>query len=274
LLSSPRGFSPKKVLIVNADDWGRSEGETNIALDCYRRGRISSVSAMVFMKDSKRAAELAKEHGLNVGLHLNFDEKLTENHRSETLTRHHNKIATFLTRTKWSQLLYSPFLRKAFSYSCQAQLAEFTRLFGKLPSHIDGHHHMHLCANVLLSREFAPGTKMRRNFSFSRGEKSIANRIYRAAVDAWLGYRYVLTDYFFDLSQSLNENKIQRVIALARAMNVELMTHPIVQREAEYLQSEQFGFLLRDLTLGSYANLKSNHELRPTEAISSAHHLN
>jgi len=117
---------------------------------------------------------------------------------------------------------------------------------------------MHLCANVLLSREFAPGTKMRRNFSFSRGEKSIANRVYRAAVDAWLGYRYVLTDYFFDLSQSLNGNKIQRVLSLARAKNVELMTHPIVQREANYLQSEQFGSLLGDLALGSYANLESN----------------
>jgi len=213
---------------------------------------------MVFMKDSERAAELANEHGLNAGLHLNFDQKLTGNHCPDTLTRHHNRTALFLTRTKWSQLLYNPFLRNDFSYSCQAQLEEFIRLFGKPPSHIDGHHHMHLCANVLLSREFAPGTKMRRNFSFSRGEKSIANRVYRAAVDAWLGYRYVLTDYFFDLSQSLNGNKIQRVLSLARAKNVELMTHPIVQREANYLQSEQFGSLLGDLALGSYANLESN----------------
>ena len=114
---------------------------------------------MVFMKDSKRAAELANEHGLNVGLHLNFDEKLTGNNCPEALTQRHNKIATFLTRTKWSQLLYNPFLHKDFSYSCAAQWEEFVRLFGKPPSHIDGHHHMHLCANVLLDRVFAPGTQ-------------------------------------------------------------------------------------------------------------------
>jgi len=257
----------KTVLIVNADDWGRSELETNAALDCHRRGRITSASAMVFMKDSKRAADLANEHGLDVGLHLNFDEKLTGNQCPGSLILHHNRTALFLTRTKWSQLLYNPFLRNDFSYSCRAQLEEFMRLFGKPPSHIDGHHHMHLCANVLLNRVFAPGTKMRRNFSFSAGQKSIANRAYRAAVDAWLAYRYVLTDYFFDLSQSLDENKFQKVIALARVSKVELMTHPIVQREADYLGSDEFALLLRDLNVGSYANLQPNLEPQLSEPI-------
>ena len=115
---------------------------------------------------------------------------------------------------------------------------------------------------------------MRRNFSFSASEKSIANRAYRAAVDAWLARRYVLTDYFFDLSQSLNGNKIWRVVSLARATNVELMTHPAVQREADYLQSEQFGSLLRDVTLGSYADLESNHEPQVSEATSPPRHRN
>ena len=47
------------MLIINADDFGRSVGETNAALECYIAGRITSVSAMVFMADSERAAELA-----------------------------------------------------------------------------------------------------------------------------------------------------------------------------------------------------------------------
>ena len=60
---------------------------------------------------------------------------------------------------KYSQLLYNPFLRKEFSYSYKAQSEEFTRLFGKPPSHIDGHHHMHLCANLLLSSLVPAGMK-------------------------------------------------------------------------------------------------------------------
>jgi len=65
------------MLIINADDWGRSMAETDAALRCYKAGRITSVSAMVLMEDSHRAAELAKEHQLDVGLHLNFTDKFT-----------------------------------------------------------------------------------------------------------------------------------------------------------------------------------------------------
>jgi len=60
------------MLIINADDLGRSVVETDAALRCYSAGRITSVSAMVFMSDSERAAELANGNGLDVGLHLNF----------------------------------------------------------------------------------------------------------------------------------------------------------------------------------------------------------
>jgi predicted glycoside hydrolase/deacetylase ChbG (UPF0249 family) len=55
------------MIIVNADDWGRSPLETDAALACYRDERITSVSAMVFMEDSVRASELAKEAGIDPG---------------------------------------------------------------------------------------------------------------------------------------------------------------------------------------------------------------
>ena len=60
------------MLIINADDWGRSLVETDAVLRCYQEGRITSVSAMVFMEDSERAAELAKDNELDVVLHVNF----------------------------------------------------------------------------------------------------------------------------------------------------------------------------------------------------------
>src|SRR4029077_15738727 len=140
------------MLIVNADDWGRSATETEAALNCYKERRITSVSAMVFMEDSERAADLAKEHELDVGLHLNFTEPFTGSDRSNNaLAEHHGKTIRYLMGNKYAQLVYNPLLRGAFGYSYEAQAREFVRLFGKPPSHIDGHHHMHLCANVLLS---------------------------------------------------------------------------------------------------------------------------
>ena len=240
------------MLIVNADDWGRSRAETDAILRCHLRGRISSVSAMVFMEDSERAAGLAQENRVDVGLHLNFSQHFTGNVVPPGLRNHHRSIVAFLTTNKYAQLFYNPFLRTQFAYSCQSQLEEFTRLFGRAPTHIDGHHHMHLCANALLSRLIPAGTLVRRNFSFWPGEKSLFNRAYRGVVDRWLVRRYRLTDYFFDLTQCMQENKLERVAALARSEEVELMTHPISPDEQAYLMSDDCSELLQNLSSAGY----------------------
>ena len=177
-------------LIINADDFGRSAAETDAAYRCYLGGRVTSLSAMVFMDDSHRAAALAEENQLDVGLHLNFTEPFTAKECPSKLKQQHQKVARYLNLNKYTQLLYNPFLVKDFGYSYAAQLEEFTRLFHKAPSHLDGHHHMHLCANILLSNIIPAGMKMRRNFSFCAGEKSAFNRSYRALVDRWLARRY------------------------------------------------------------------------------------
>src|SRR5437870_8622856 len=134
---------------------------------------------------------------------------------------------------------------KEFGCSYEAQAVEFARLFGKPPSRIDGHHHMHLCGNILMSNTIPAGMKMPRNFSFWPGEKSWLNRAYRSLVDRWLARRYQLTDYFFDLTQSIQEKKMDRVMALAQSSKVELMTHPILELESEYLMSDQFKTMLQ-----------------------------
>src|SRR5205085_11039560 len=159
------------MLIINADDWGCSVAETDAALRCYKGGRITSVSAMVFMEDSERAAELAKENELDVGLHLNFTDKFTANQYSGTLANYHGEIVRFLRGSKYSQLLYNPFLRKEFAYSYEAQFAEFISLYSKRLPHIAGHHHLQLCATLLLRTLIPPGNIMLRNYAFPPGEQ-------------------------------------------------------------------------------------------------------
>jgi predicted glycoside hydrolase/deacetylase ChbG (UPF0249 family) len=240
-------------LIINADDFGRSAAETDAAYRCYVRGRVTSFSAMVFMEDSQRAAELAKENQLDVGLHLNFTEPFRGKNYPAQLGDHHERIIRYLRANKYAQLVYNPLLRAAFACSYEAQFEEFARLYGKLPSHIDGHHHMHLCANILFSDLIPKGTKLRRNFSFWRGKKNILNRTYRSLIDRWLARRYQLPDYFFDLTQSIQGKTVHRVAALAKSNSVELMTHPVIYSEAEYLMTDEFGELLQCLDIGSYA---------------------
>ena len=243
------------MIIINADDWGRSPAVTDAALSCYREGRITSVTAMVFMEDSKRAADLARDAGIDVGLHLNLTQRFTGGYRSGLLKEYHDRIVRFLTLSRYSQIIYNPTLRKQFQYVFQAQVEEFLRLYGKPPSHIDGHHHMHLCANILLDRVIPTDAKVRRNLTFWPGEKGLLNRTYRRIVDQWLARRYHLTDYFFALSQCLQSDRLRRVGVLSKSATVELMTHPANANEYAFLMSDEYFAMLGGLEKRTYSAL-------------------
>jgi chitin disaccharide deacetylase len=240
------------MLIINADDLGRTMADTDAALKCFQAGRITSASFMVFMSDSERAARLVQTTDLDLGLHLNFTEEFAASYCPPDLIDSQNRLAHFLKRNRYAPVLYNPLLRKQFAESCRAQVVEFIRLFGWPPSHVDGHHHMHLCANLLWSNFLPAGTKMRRNFSFWPGEKSGPNRLYRGLVDRWLARRYRLPDYFFALPQLLQSQRLDRALALTRTATVELMTHPAVAAESKFLMSDAFLSMVGGLEIGSY----------------------
>lgn len=243
------------MLIINADDLGRDTTATDTTLACYRRGRISSATGMVFMADSERAAELAKAAGLDVGLHVNFTETFNGRGCPAELLRQQAKIRRFLKRSKYALLLYNPFLIRAFRCVFEAQLKEFTRLYGRAPSHFDGHQHMHLGTNMLLQKIIPEGQKVRRSFSFQRGQKNPVNRAYRRAVDGCLARRHRLTDSFFALAQHLDSDRLAGVLDIARTTNVEVMTHTWNRPEYDLLMSEKFSSLSRGVEMASYAML-------------------
>ena len=195
------------MIIVNADDWGRSPKETEAALDCYRAGRLTSVTAMVFMADSERAADIALSNNIPVGLHINLNEPFTGKISSEYIRSAQRRIAGFLNKNKYMQLLHNPFLARPIRDVFNAQLEEFCRLYRKSPSHFDGHQHMHLCTSMLIVAPIPRGEKIRRSFSFEGGEKSLVNRSYRACVNRRIRSRYRLTDYFFALSQKASTRR-------------------------------------------------------------------
>jgi predicted glycoside hydrolase/deacetylase ChbG (UPF0249 family) len=228
------------ILIVNADDWGRDRENTDRTLDCVIRGTVSAISAMVFMEDSERAAAIALENRLDAGLHLNFTTQFTGPRIPAPLIEHQARLAKHLRRARLSQILFHPGLTRSFAYVVSAQLDEYSRLFGSAPRRIDGHHHMHLCANVLYGNLLPAGTVVRRNFSFRAGEKSYANRIYRQMIDRKLAKRYSLTQYFYSLPPLEPRSRLQRIFALAKEFSVEVETHPVVREEYDFLLSEEF----------------------------------
>jgi len=228
------------MLVINADDLGRNPQATNAILECCSAKRITSASAMVFMQDSARAASVAKEAPLDIGLHINFTESFTGPGVSDSLRRNHERIRSFLWRSKFALLIYNPFLRDAFREVFEAQAAEFARLYGRAPARYDGHQHMHLCSNMVLQKLIPANSKVRRSFSFAAGEKNFFNRHYRAIIDRRLAARYRIGDFFFALQQFLPVSKMGKVVELARTREVELMTHPEVKSDYETLMSEAF----------------------------------
>lgn len=230
----------KKMLIVNADDLGRSRDETDAVLTCHAQRRVTSTSAMVFMADSERAAQLARARGIPVGLHLNLSERFSADNVEAGLRHKHERLCRFLKSSKYSVVLYHPLLAREFADVVQAQLTEFGRLFGCTPAHVDGHQHMHLATNVLVQRLLPAGTRVRRSFSFAAGQKSLLNRCYRERVDSALARRHPLTDYFFSLGHHLNAQGIARLASLATRDVVELMVHPAWDREFDFMMGEHF----------------------------------
>lgn len=242
------------MLIINADDWGRDRAATDTALVCHQNDRISSATGMVFMADSQRAAELANSAGMDVGLHINFTEKF--NHDCpEQIAKQQDKIRSFLKTGKYALLLFNPFLISSFRCVFEAQLKEFIRIYGHAPSHFDGHQHMHLGTNMLVQRILPAGQKVRRSFSFQRGEKNPANRAYRRVVDWSLMRRHRLTDSFFALAQHLQTESLAPLFDLARTSNVEVMTHTWNRPEYDLLMSDAVPHLSQGIKMASYARL-------------------
>jgi predicted glycoside hydrolase/deacetylase ChbG (UPF0249 family) len=243
------------MIIINADDWGASRDATDAAFECFKAGRLASVTAMVFMRDAERAAEIARDTALDVGLHINLDEPFADGRCLQEVVAAHARIGRFLRWHKYAQVLYNPWLRSDFRRVYEAQVTEFQRLYGRAPSHFDGHHHLHLCSNMMMDNVIPRGQIVRRSFSFSPGQKSWVNRCYRHYVDFQLGQRFRLTDYFFALSRYLEPRQFETIAALARMGTVELMTHPERRAEFDWLMSDNYLKSTLGLQVGSFTAL-------------------
>ncbi len=250
------GIQP--TIIINADDWGRDRVTTDRSLDCLLRGAVSSVSAMVFMQDSQRASELACQHGVDAGLHLNLTTPFSSPQCPPRLAEHQGRLARFLTSNRLAQVVYHPGLAGSFEYVVKAQLEEFGRLYGPA-ARVDGHHHMHLCANVLFQKLLPEGTIVRRNFSFAPGEKSAINRFYRNWQDRSLARRHSIADFFFSLPPLEPRSRLQHFFDLAnRFFYVELETHPAIPEEYDFLRGREFPICAGKVRVARGYRLRSN----------------
>lgn len=110
-------------LIVNADDFGASEGINRGIVQAHTDGVVTSTSLMVHGAAVREAVALAREHpALAVGLHWDLD-------------------AGGISRVD----IGDP---AAVRSELEDQLARFEVIMGRPPTHVDSHHHVHLRGEV------------------------------------------------------------------------------------------------------------------------------
>jgi predicted glycoside hydrolase/deacetylase ChbG (UPF0249 family) len=235
------------MLIVNADDWGRDQDTTDSILKCWECGALTSASAMVFMEDSARASEIARTRGLDTGLHLNLTSPFTRSSVPAALVKHQQVITKYLRSSKLAPALFNSGLCSSFEYVVRAQLDEYCNLFGAPSERVDGHHHMHLSANVIRQQLLPSGSITRRNFSFAPGEKSWLNRKFRELQDRRIARRHRMADFFFSLPPLQPVSRLQRIFGLAQQSTVEVETHPASVTEFQFLTGGDLFRLTRDL---------------------------
>ena len=244
------------MVIITADDYGKNVHATDSILKCFANKRITSASAMVFMEDSERAAILASQTTLEVGLHLNYTMPFNARGTSPVSISHQKKVVSYLTGNKLAQVIYNPLLADSFNYLFLLQQEEFIRLYGRQPAFYNGHHHMHLCANMLMGKILPEGECVRRTFTFDKSEKNIFNSFYRHLLDSVVNSRFISTDSFFSILPLVNQRRLKDILNRSTISDVEIEVHPENLEEIEFLLSNQFYQLTASVHKGNFQQIK------------------
>jgi predicted glycoside hydrolase/deacetylase ChbG (UPF0249 family) len=116
----------RRILVVNADDFGRSHGINRGVALAHDQGIVTSASAMVRWPAADEAATYAGERpSLSVGLHVDL---------SEWAYRDGEWRVVYAIASED---------RAAVAAEVAAQLARFGSLFGRMPTHLDSHQRVH-----------------------------------------------------------------------------------------------------------------------------------
>ncbi|MEB6378776.1 chitin disaccharide deacetylase [Leclercia adecarboxylata] len=139
------------LLIVNADDFGLSKGQNYGIVEACRHGVVTSTTAMVNGDAIEHAAALSRDlPDLGVGMHfvLTLGMPLTP---MPGLTRD-----GLLGKWIWEMAEQGTLPLEEIARELDCQFNRFVDLFGREPTHIDSHHHVHMIPAIFpLVAEFA-----------------------------------------------------------------------------------------------------------------------
>lgn len=239
-------------LIVNADDFGKSEEVNKAIAECFEKGYIDRTTVMMNMPYAPAARDLAKEKGFldRVGIHLNLTEgrPLTEGISKNPLFCDENGEfnAAFYRSTKLRLHMDSNSVKEIYD-ELKAQLDKYVEL-GFTLNHVDSHHHVHTNLPVLkalkrLSKEYKlSSVRLSRNLytggSFlQRVYKDYYNKCVKKICEGTTDFFGSFKDAEEYLSTQFNKDKgaFKRYLS---DLTLEIMVHPMYTEESVLVDTD------------------------------------
>ena len=132
-----------KLLIVNADDFGLCKAQNYGIIEAFRNGVVTSTTAMMNAGGVEHAAALSTENpALAVGMHfvLTLGKPLSP---MPNLARNGE-----LGKWIWEVAEQGALPLDEIAQELKCQFVRFTEIFGRIPTHIDSHHHVHMIPQI------------------------------------------------------------------------------------------------------------------------------
>jgi chitin disaccharide deacetylase len=136
---------PMRYLVVNADDFGLTAGVSHGILDAHRQGLVTSTTVLANLPGPPELdAEAAGLPDLGLGLHVNltFGAPVSPRAKVPSLVDAEGRFprdpALVATRADADEV----------RGEAEAQIDAFVRRFGRFPTHLDSHHHVHRLPGV------------------------------------------------------------------------------------------------------------------------------
>ncbi len=129
-----------KKLIINADDYGFTEGGNRAIIECFTNGAVTNVSLLAVGDSFEHAVKLARENNINkIGVHLT----LTGPFKPLTSIGFSKSYIPFLIR------YFAGFVRKEDIYTEFKNQILKVKKEGFTITHLDSHQHIHVVPGIL-----------------------------------------------------------------------------------------------------------------------------
>lgn len=202
----------QKHLIINADDFNLSGGVSRGITEAIDAGSITSTTVLVTERKGRAVSRIRHYKTVSIGLHVNltFGKPVSHPREIQPLCE---ASGTFKKRAMrfWDVCDIG-----TVEIEIRSQIERFCAWFGRMPSHLDSHHHIHSHPRIL---------QVMKKYALEYGCALRKNDLDRAASAS----RVPVTDfslYRFDSRRPWDQSSLCEALTQIRPGVTELIVHP------------------------------------------------